>query len=446
MSDLLAGKRVLVLGLGLSGRSAARYCAAAGARVVAADERPGDALGELRELGDAADLVLGGAFPDPADFDLVVPSPGVPPARYRGRARRVWGDLELAFRALSVPIVAITGSNGKSTTTRLVEALLRAAGLRAEAAGNIGVAALDLVGRALDVAVLEVSSFQLETIEAFRPRVAVILNLTEDHIDRHGSFAAYAAAKARLLENQTSEDRAVLSADDPEVARLAAAARARVLSFSLRGPVPRGAWLDAGSVCLRDGGSLQRVSLEGLRLRGLHNLENVTAALAAVFALGADVAKAAAALPLFEGLPHRSELVCERGGVSWIDDSKGTNVGAAVRSLESFRGPVLWIAGGKDKALDFGPLVAAARGRVRSALLIGEAAPKLEAALAGAVPTERVGTLEAAVARAAALARPGDVVLLSPACASFDQFRSYAHRGECFRAAVRALPRLEGTP
>ena len=446
MSDLLAGKRVLVLGLGLSGRSAARYCAAAGARVVAADERPGDALGELRELGDAADLVLGGAFPDPADFDLVVPSPGVPPARYRGRARRVWGDLELAFRALSVPLVAITGSNGKSTTTRLVEALLRAAGLRAEAAGNIGVAALDLVGRALDVAVLEVSSFQLETIEAFRPRVAVILNLTEDHIDRHGSFAAYAAAKARLLENQTSEDRAVLSADDPEVARLAAAARARVLSFSLRGPVPRGAWLDAGSVCLRDGGSLQRVSLEGLRLRGLHNLENVTAALAAVFALGADVAKAAAALPLFEGLPHRSELVCERGGVSWIDDSKGTNVGAAVRSLESFRGPVLWIAGGKDKALDFGPLVAAARGRVRSALLIGEAAPKLEAALAGAVPTERVGTLEAAVARAAALARPGDVVLLSPACASFDQFRSYAHRGECFRAAVRALPRLEGTP
>lgn len=444
MSDLLAGKRVLVLGLGLSGRSAARHCAAAGARVVAADERPAGALGELRELADATELVLGGAFPDPADFDLVVPSPGVPPTRYRGRARRVWGDLELAYRALSVPIVAITGSNGKSTTTRLVEALLRAAGLRAEAAGNIGVAALDLVGRPLDVAVLEVSSFQLETIESFRPRVAVILNLTEDHIDRHGSFAAYAAAKARLLERQLPDDTAVLSADDPEVARLAALARARVLSFSLHGPVPRGAWLDAGSVCLRDGGPLQRISLEGLRLRGLHNLENVTAALAAVLALGADVAKAAAALPLFEGLPHRSELVCERAGVSWIDDSKGTNVGAAVRSLESFREPVLWIAGGKDKALDFAPLVAAARGRVRTALLIGEAAAKLEAALAGAVPTERLGTLEAAVARAAALARPGDVVLLSPACASFDQFRSYAHRGECFRAAVRALARPEG--
>ncbi len=444
MSDRLAGRRVLVLGLGLSGRSAARHCAAAGARVVAADERPAAELGELRELAPTVELALGAPFPDPAGFDLVVPSPGVPPARYRERARRVWGDLELAYRALSVPIVAITGSNGKSTTTRLVEALLRAAGLRAEAAGNIGVAALDLVGRPLDVAVLEVSSFQLETVEAFRPRVAVILNLTEDHIDRHGSFAAYVAAKARLLENQTEADTAVLSADDAGVARLASVARARVIQFSLRAPVPRGAWLDAGSVCLRDGGAPLRISLEGLRLRGVHNLENVTAALAAVFALGADVAKAAGALPFFEGLPHRCEPVGERAGVSWIDDSKGTNVGAAVRSLESFRQPVVWIAGGKDKDLDFAPLVAAARGRVRAALLIGEAAPKLEAVLAGTVPTERVGTLEAAVARAARLARPGDVVLLSPACASFDQFRSYAHRGECFRAAVQALSSQEG--
>jgi UDP-N-acetylmuramoylalanine--D-glutamate ligase len=443
MSEQLAGRRVLVLGLGLSGRSAACHCAAAGAQVVAADERPAAELGELRELAGVAELALGEPFPDPADFDLVVPSPGVPPARYRDRARRVWGDLELAWRALAVPIVAITGSNGKSTTTRLVEALLRAAGLRAEAAGNIGVPALELVGRPLDVAVLEVSSFQLETVEAFRPRVAVILNLTQDHIDRHGSFAAYSAAKARLLENQTASDTAVLSADDPEVARLAAAARARVLQFSLRGPVARGAWLDAGSVCLRDQGPLQRISLEGLRLRGLHNLENVTAALTAVFALGADVAKAAGALPFFEGLPHRCELVRERAGVSWIDDSKGTNVGAAVRSLESFGGPVVWIAGGKDKDLDFAPLAAAARGRVRAALLIGESAPKLEAALAGAVPSEHLGTLEAAVARASVLARPGDVVLLSPACASFDQFRSYAHRGECFRAAVQALPAPE---
>jgi len=438
----LAGQRVLVLGLGISGRSAARFCAARGAHVVAADERAPEAIPEARELAGTVEVLQGGAFPDPAGFDLVVPSPGVPPKRYAGRAKRVWGDLELAYRHLSVPIVAITGTNGKSTTTRLVEAMLRAAGLRAEAAGNIGEAALDLVGQPLDVAVLEVSSFQLETIESFRARVAVILNVTPDHLDRHGDFAGYLAAKARILENQRAGDVAVLSADDPAVAALAPRCRAEVRFFSQRRPVASGAMLDAGAALLRDGagGPPLRIPLDGLRLAGTHNRENVLASLAAVAALGADVAKAAAVLPEFEGLPHRAELVRRRAGVAYVNDSKGTNVGAALRSLESFPEPVVWIGGGKDKDLDFAPLADAAAGHVRSAILIGEAAEKIARALGDRVPVERAPSLEAAVVRAAAVARPGDVVLLSPACASFDQFKSYEDRGQRFRDAVRALP------
>ncbi|MCU0259161.1 MAG: UDP-N-acetylmuramoyl-L-alanine--D-glutamate ligase [Solirubrobacteraceae bacterium] len=442
----LAGRRVLVLGLGISGRSAAAFCAARGARVTAADERAADALPDLSALAAGGVSVrIGAPFPAAGGFDLVVPSPGVPPARYAG-ATQVWGDLELAYRHLSVPIVAITGTNGKSTTTRLVEAMLRSAGLRAEAAGNIGSAALDLVGRALDVAVLEVSSFQLETVQRFRARVCVVLNVTPDHIDRHGSLEAYAGAKARLLETQRAGDVAVLSADDPIVAAMARRARADVAWFSLRRPVERGAWLDSGAAVVTGGARPLRVPLDGLRLRGVHNLENVLASLAAVAAFGADVEKAAGALASFDGLPHRSEIVRERGGVTWVNDSKGTNVGAAQRSLESFDRPVVWIGGGKDKDLDFAPLLPLARERMRAAVLIGEAAGKLEAVLGGHVPVYLEPDLEAAVRRCAGLARPGDVVLLSPACASFDQFRSYEDRGERFRAAVRALPDVPETP
>jgi UDP-N-acetylmuramoylalanine--D-glutamate ligase len=436
----LRGQRVLVLGLGISGQSAARFCAGLGAEVVAADERGREALGELGDLESVAELALGGSLPDAASFDLVVPSPGVPVARYARGARRVWGDLELAWRALSVPIVAITGTNGKSTTTRLVEALLRAAGLRVEAAGNIGAPALGLVGRPLDVAVLEVSSFQLETIEGFRPKVAVVLNITPDHLDRHGSFEGYVAAKARILENLGPDDTAVLSADDPAVRSLARNTRARVRFFSQREALPVGACLDAGAILLREAGETIRIPLEGFALPGVHNRENALAAMLAAQAAGADPRRAARALFDFRGLPHRTEIVRERAGVTWVNDSKGTNVGAALRSLESFAQPIVWIAGGKDKDLDFRPLAPVLKERARAAILIGQAAPKLAAALAGSVPLHHAGELERAVSLAAGLARPGDVVLLSPACASFDQFRSYEHRGECFRAAVAALP------
>jgi UDP-N-acetylmuramoylalanine--D-glutamate ligase len=443
MSDL-AGRRVLVLGLGVSGRSAARWLADQGASVVAADERAAAEL-PLAELDPRVERIVGVPFPDPAGFDLVVPSPGVPPARYAGRARAAWGDVELAGRALAVPIVAITGTNGKSTVTRMVEALLRAAGLRAEAAGNIGRPALDLVGRALDAAVLEVSSFQLETTESFRPRVAVILNVTPDHQDRHESFEAYLAAKARILANQSGSDAAVLCRDDAPTWSLAPLAKGRLFAFGRGGPFERGAWLDAGAISVSDGERQTRVSLDGVALGGV-DLDNAAASLAAVAALGLDPARAATALRDFEGLAHRCQVVARRGEVTWVDDSKATNVGAALRALERWREPVVWLAGGRNKGLDFAPLARAARGRVRAALLFGESAGELERALAGEVPTERTGTLDAAVRRAAALARPGDVVLLSPACASFDQFRSYADRGDRFRAAVEALDAAEARP
>ena len=436
----LAGQRVLVLGLGVSGVSAARFCSQRGARVLAADERPADAIAGLAQLPPEVERALGAPFPDAGGFDLVVPSPGVPRERWAKRARRAWGDLELCFRALSAPIVAITGSNGKSTTTLLVEALLRAAGLRARAAGNLGKPALELVGEPLDFAVLEVSSFQLEAVEAFRPRVAVVLNVTPDHLDRHGSFEGYLAAKTRLIEQQEPSDSAVLNFDDPAVRDMASRTRARVVPFRTQGPLEHGAWWDAGdAVIALPGAARERHSLAALKLAGVHNRENAVAALAAVVAAGAPAARAATGFAGFEGLPHRMQTVARAGGVEWVNDSKATNPGAALRSLCSYAAPIVWIAGGRDKGLDFRELAEAAPGRVRAALLIGEAAGKLAAALAGRVSVREAGTLERAVALAAQLAQPGDVVLLAPACASFDQFRGYEDRGERFRAAVAAL-------
>jgi UDP-N-acetylmuramoylalanine--D-glutamate ligase len=441
MKPDLANLRILVLGLGLTGRSAARFCAERGADVVAADERPAGALGDLSDLA-GVELALGGDFPDPGDFDLVVPSPGVPPERYRERAKRVWGDVELAYRALQVPIVAITGTNGKTTTTRLVETLLRGAGLRAAAAGNVGDPVLDRVGEALDWVVLEVSSFQLETIESFRPSVAVILNITPDHLDRHGSFEAYVEAKARVLENQREDDCAVLNVDDPTVAGLADRVRGRVVPFSIQRPLEHGAWLDAGAVVLRDAeGATSRVSLEGLRLSGLHNRENAVAAIAAAWAAGADPGSSASATALaaFRGLPHRMEEVGRIAGVLYVNDSKATNPNAALRALAGAAGPVIWIAGGRGKGLDFRMLASVAADRARAAVLIGESQAELAEALGGRVETHCEPDLTAAVRRAAELAEAGDVVLLAPACASQDQFRDYAERGERFREAVAEL-------
>jgi len=438
----LRGARVLVLGLGVSGRSAARFCAERGASVVAADERPASEIApELslaEELGPDVELRCGSALPDAADFDLVVPSPGVPPSRYAQRAHRVWGDIELTWRALRAPILAVTGTNGKSTTTCLLEALLRAAGMRTAAAGNLGEPALALVGRPLQAAVLEVSSFQLEATDAFQPAVALLLNITPDHLDRHGDLRGYVAAKARILENQSEPDAAVLNVDDPLVRELTSATKARLFRYSRSQPQECGAWLDGEAVVLRDGEREHRIGLESLALPGRHNRDNAAMALCAVAALGADVERAAGALPSFQGLPHRGELVAEIAGVRFVNDSKATNPGAAARALDALDGRAIWIAGGRDKGLDFSLLAEPATRHVRVALLIGEASEALDAALPDEVAREHCATLAEAVERARALARPGDVVLLAPACASFDQFASYGARGDAFRSAVNA--------
>jgi len=328
----------------------------------------------------------------------------------------------------------------RAQVARKIPLWLLAAGARARAAGNLGTPALELIGEPLDFAVLEVSSFQLETVETFRPAVAMILNITPDHLDRHGSFEAYASAKGGLLANQRGSDTAILNFDDPTVAALAENAGGRVFPFRTRGAVSPGAFLDAGAVVLCEKDAAQiRISLDAMQLTGLHNRENVVAALAAVHAAGVDPVRAADALASFANLPHRSEFAGQARGVRYINDSKATNPGAAIRSLEAFSENLIWIAGGRDKNLAFGELADAAVKRIRAAVLIGESAEKLETALAGRVDVCAAASIEEAVQRASQLAQPGDVVLLSPACASQDQFCDFQERGERFRAAVTEL-------
>ena len=443
-----SGKRVLVLGLGLSGISAASFLADRGATVVAADEREAGALAGLDALPPSVELHVGQPLPALTNWDLVVPSPGIPEPRWHEARLQAAGDIELTGRHLQVPIAAVTGTNGKSTTVALLEAMLRAAGLRAQAAGNLGVPALSLVGAPLDVAVLEVSSFQLEATTTFAPRVAAVLNVTPDHLDRHGDLGAYAETKRSLLAHQGPEDVAVLNDDDPIVRTFAEGAAAEIVRVSTRGaPLGEGqrsAWIDGEAIVLREGAHLHRVSLDGLRLAGRHNLENVLFALVMAWALGADVDAAATALAHFEGLPHRCAVVARHDGITWVNDSKATNVGAAQKALAAFPGAVIWIAGGRGKGADFAPLADAARGHVRQALLIGEDAGAIANALGNAAPSETVATLDDAVARAAAIAKPGDVVLLAPACASFDQFASFEARGDAFAAYVRETLGLSG--
>lgn len=433
------GQNVLVLGLGLSGCSAARFCAERGARVVAVDEQPADSLSEIGQLPNSIECRLGEPFPDLADYDLIVPSPGIPAARWKGRAKRVWGDIELCYRALPIPIIAVTGTNGKSTVVRLIEAMARAAGLRARAAGNVGIPALELVGEPLDIAILEVSSFQLESVERFRPRTAVLLNITPDHLDRHGDFDGYLAAKKRIFACQGAGDSVVINGDDSRLRELRLPPDVERLEFRSQHPVKAGAWTDGRNVIIRRGGTQQVARVGDDVGQFAQQTENIVAALLALATFDIDLQAATQALIAFEGLPHRFEHVDEIRGVKYIDDSKATNIGAAMQALESVSGPILWIAGGRFKGGDLAPLIHSASRRVRRALLIGEAASEFETALGTEIACERVGDLEKAVERAASIADPGDTVLLAPACASFDQFEDFEERGRQFQSAVAKL-------
>jgi UDP-N-acetylmuramoylalanine--D-glutamate ligase len=440
-------ERVLVYGLGLSGRAAARLLLSRGVAVVGIDEKPDEKL-DLGDLAGRIELRAGKVPPDLfTPVDGVVVSPGVPMDRplledARRRDIPVIAEVELAFPFLDGRIVAITGSNGKSTTTALTGAMLRAAGHAVEVCGNIGEPLAGLVdGPAGRVFVVELSSFQIEGLATFKPMAAALLNISEDHLDRYAGLAEYTAAKKRLFRDQDAGGIAVLNADDPETLEVATAARKRC--FSRRGPVTDGCWADAdGRVIEVTPGSpgVELFHASDVPLVGVQNLENAMAAALLARAVGAEPAAIRAALAGFEGLPHRLQRVGERGGVLFYDDSKGTNPAATAKSLEGFAdGTVHLILGGRNKGADLGVLTPIVRRKVRRVYLIGESAGDFEQVLRGAVPLERSETLERAVRSAAGEAAGGEAVVLSPACASFDQFRNFVHRGESFQALVRQI-------
>ena len=439
------GRKVAVVGLASSGLAAAELLVSQGAAVIAVDAKP------LEQLPGAAQALarLGVPFrpqsPEAlAGAECVVISPGVPAGleildEARRRGVPVIGEVELAFRFLQGEIIGITGSNGKTTTTALVGHLLQQCGIPAQVGGNIGTVPASAMVRSSRPGqwnVLELSSFQLETIQRFRARIGVALNVTEDHLDRHGSFERYAAAKARLFENQTAEDWAVLNADDPVTRGYASTTAARTLWFSLTRRVEPGAWLEQGVLML---GGEPLLPASDVPLRGRHNLENILAASLAAFLAGAPASGIASAIRTFRAVEHRLEYVDTIRGVAYYNDSKATNVSSAVKAVEALQGPLWIILGGKDKGGSYAPLAEALRNKARAALLIGQAAPLIARALEGLMPVVPCGTLEAAVAFAAENARPGDTVLLAPACASFDQFEDYQHRGRVFKQLVARL-------
>jgi UDP-N-acetylmuramoylalanine--D-glutamate ligase len=442
----LSGKRVLVVGLARTGLVTALFSAGYGATVTATDERPETELAETAEKLRAARVKLELGRHLDATFleqDLILVSPGVPanlPALQAARKKNipVWSEIELAWRFLRGKLVAITGSNGKTTTTALVAHILKASNIPTLVGGNIGTPLLALVENSTDpvVTVAEISSFQLETIEAFRPEIGVLLNLTPDHLDRHGTFEEYARAKMRLFENQLERDFAVLNADDPEITKRMPA-KPHIFWFSRQKRVANGAFLRDNEIIFRNEGSETVLARrDQIPLRGEHNVENVLAACAAAYLAGATPEAIAGAVKSFRGVEHRLEFVAEISGVQFYNDSKATNVDAAVKAIQAFPGPLLVILGGKDKGSPYTPLRDLLHERARMALLIGESADKIAADLQGAVEISYAGTLDRAVQIAIELSQPEDTVLLAPACSSFDQFENYEQRGRVFKELV----------
>ncbi|HEV2421322.1 MAG TPA: UDP-N-acetylmuramoyl-L-alanine--D-glutamate ligase [Candidatus Acidoferrales bacterium] len=445
----LEGKRVLVVGLARTGVVVSLFCAAYGARVTGIDEKPEAALASTAERLRAAGVTLEFTTARPELFvnqDLVIVSPGVPAKlpgleMARNRGVSVWSEIELAWRLLRGKLVAITGSNGKTTTTALVGHILQSAKIPALIGGNIGTPLLSRVEASSDstVTVAEVSSFQLETIEAFRPDVGVLLNLTPDHIDRHGSFEEYARAKQRMFQNMIDRDAAVLNADDLEVAQRGPLHGQRFW-FSRHKRLAAGTFLRGDQILFRREGSesvLMRRS--DLPLRGEHNLENVLAASTAAILAGAPVDSIEAAVRSFPGVEHRLEFVADIGGVHFYNDSKATNVDATLKAVDAFGGGLLVILGGKDKGSPYAPLREPLRQKAKLVLLIGAAADKIATELDGAVEMQQAGTLERAVSTAWEHAAPGDTVLLAPACSSFDQYENFEQRGREFKELVARL-------
>jgi UDP-N-acetylmuramoylalanine--D-glutamate ligase len=451
----LAGQKVVVIGLARSGLASIRLLLADRAHVTVNDKRGEAALlpEECVFLAQHPEVqFVGGGHPSglvDGKTALVIKNPGVPPGLppLKEAARLgvpVITEVEYAFWKMKAMLVAVTGTNGKTTTTALTGEIYKAAGRKTFTAGNIGFPLTAVVQEAGedDVIVAELSSFQLEGTLTFRPHLCAILNLTPDHLDRHGSFAAYAAAKARIFANQREDNAVVLNADDPQTKKLAGRSASRIYFFSRKEEVERGAFLRGGFIVLRDGEREEEICrAQNVAIPGAHNLENALAAALLAWLGGVEAEVIAGVLRSFPGVPHRLEFVRTIKGVDYINDSKGTNPDATIKALEAIQKKVILIAGGYEKGADFTPLVKAMQGKVGHAVLIGQVAERLGRALAGAGfdAYTFAKTLEEAVAMAANMARPGDVVLLSPACASWDMFRDFEERGEVFKKAVRSL-------
>jgi UDP-N-acetylmuramoylalanine--D-glutamate ligase len=452
----LNNKRVLVVGLGKSGVASALFLKSRGARVTVSDSKPEAELrdeillllehGITVETGGHGDRTFRGQ-------DLIVVSPGVPVdapqlVQARNLGEPVIGEIELAARFLSGPIVAITGANGKTTTTSLAGEIIAAGNFSTLVGGNIGTPAISFVDQAGPATwtVLEVSSFQLETIVEFRPRIAVILNITPDHLDRHKTFANYLNAKARVFENQGADDFTVLNADDPSAAGLADRTHAHLFWFSRKREIEKGAFVRGAHIYFRDGRSEREIMpLAEVPLKGAHNLENVLAGVSIGSLVGCKPEQIRHAVRIFKAVEHRLEFVARVAGVDYYNDSKATNVDATIKALESFPANIHLILGGKDKGSDYTVLNDLLRQRVKRVYTIGAAAAKIESQIQGAAEIDHAETLENAVRRASESAAAGDVILLAPACASFDQFQSYEHRGRVFKEIVHSLAMSRST-
>jgi len=445
----LKGKKVLVVGLGKSGLAAALFLRHRGALVTVSDTRSAEALAKdipaLLEEGIMVETGGHGLLTFRRQ-DLIVVSPGVPMntpeiVQAKNFGLQVIGELELAARFLKGKMLAITGSNGKTTTTVLLGEILKKAGLTTLVGGNIGVPVVELIQDATDEtwSVLEVSSFQLESTVEFHPKIAVILNITPDHLDRHGSFENYALAKERIFAAQDKDDFLVLNADNSRSAEGALRSVAKAYLFSVEHPVEQGAWLEAGYLVFRsqkDAATEKIMPLSGIPLKGTHNVENVLAAVCAARLAGASAEAIADAVEHFHAVEHRLEHIATINGVEFYNDSKATNVDATAKAIAAFDSGIHLILGGKDKNSDYTTLAPLLRERVRAVYTIGSAAAKIQAHLRGVLPILSCETLASAVAAAGSAARPGEVVLLAPACSSFDQFESYEHRGRVFKELV----------
>lgn len=452
----LSGQSILVVGLGTTGVAVSRFLLKQGGNPILADDKPAqDLSSQVERVRSAAGkdpsrvkLCLGGTLPQRcARLVLAVLSPGVPVTHRTVQWAMAAGipvisEIELAYRFLKGRTVGITGSNGKTTCTALIGSILARQYTKTFVSGNIGEPLIDQVEMedATSWHSIELSSFQLETIDQFRPNVAVLLNLTPDHLDRYGEMEPYRKAKERIFKNQRVDDVAILNADDAEVAALAPGVRARILWFGRKRPLGWGSFARGGRIFIRtDDGEEELLPVSEIPLRGDHNVENVLACVAAGVAAQVEPRRIAEAVRSFKAVEHRLEYVDTVGGVAFFNDSKATNVDAAAKALQSFREPLIVIMGGRDKGADFSMLRDAAKNRVRRLILLGEAAPQIQTVLGKEIAASSVKDMEEAVRVSFSIATVGDVVLLAPACASFDMFRDYQERGKVFKRAVRKL-------